>query len=207
LTIFIAAQFWSSIIEIALSRNISQPRNLFIITEYFIDQEKHYYLILLHTYAALSIGGVIGIATGTMLIAYLQHVCGMLSISSYRIERVMKINIQNTTLKNEDLIVKGLIYAIDIHRQAMKLVSIMLSIKNKIIKVSHQNILNIVYLYFFRFQIIVFMCHRYNVQWYIAPLYIQRIILILLQRSIKTFTLGVGGLFIGSLECFATVIK
>ncbi|KYM96664.1 hypothetical protein ALC62_12711 [Cyphomyrmex costatus] len=102
-----------------------------------------------------------------MLIAYLQHVCGMLSISSYRIERVMKINIQNTTLKNEDLIVKGLIYAIDIHRQAMK----------------------------------------YNVQWYIAPLHIQRIILILLQRGVKTFTLSVGGLFIGSLECCATVRK
>jgi len=38
-----------------------------------------------------------------------------------------------------------------------------------------------------------------------APLHIQRLTLFLLQRSAKDFFLGVGGLSIGSLECFATV--
>ncbi|XP_011705109.1 PREDICTED: uncharacterized protein LOC105460363 [Wasmannia auropunctata] len=47
----------------------------------------------------------------------------------------------------------------------------------------------------------------YRVQWYEAPLRIQRILLFLLQRGAKSFTLGVGGLFIGSLECFATLVK
>ncbi|KAL6419144.1 hypothetical protein ACFW04_011558 [Cataglyphis niger] len=47
----------------------------------------------------------------------------------------------------------------------------------------------------------------YNVQWYIAPLYIQKIILFLLQRNAQDFTLDVGGLFIASLECFATLVK
>ncbi|XP_026825089.1 uncharacterized protein LOC105286881 isoform X2 [Ooceraea biroi] len=45
----------------------------------------------------------------------------------------------------------------------------------------------------------------YNVSWYLAPLHIQKMILLLLQRSNKIFTLSVGGLFTGSLECFATV--
>ncbi|XP_018300408.1 uncharacterized protein [Mycetomoellerius zeteki] len=47
----------------------------------------------------------------------------------------------------------------------------------------------------------------YNVQWYRAPLHIQRMILFLLQRKAKAFTLNVGGLFDASLESFATLIK
>lgn len=46
---------------------------------------------------------------------------------------------------------------------------------------------------------------RYNVRWYIAPLYIQKTILFLLQRNTKNFTLNVGGFFVASIECFATV--
>jgi len=48
---------------------------------------------------------------------------------------------------------------------------------------------------------------RYKVQWYKASLHTQKLILFLLQRGNKNFTLGVGGLFIGSLDCFASVRK
>jgi len=90
---FIIAQFWPSIIGVTLSRNISQSRHLLITTEYFIDEEKHFYLIVLHTYAAICIGCTLMIAIGTMLIAYLQHTCGMLSISRYKTntEKFVKI--------------------------------------------------------------------------------------------------------------------
>ena len=54
-----------------------------------------------------------------------NKLCNKCILYSYRIEHVMRINIlQNSTLKNENLIFKGMIYAIDIHRQAMKLVFI-----------------------------------------------------------------------------------
>nr|XP_012228370.1 PREDICTED: uncharacterized protein LOC105675664 [Linepithema humile] len=45
----------------------------------------------------------------------------------------------------------------------------------------------------------------YNIQWYITPLYIQKMILFLLQKGTKDFTLTIGGIFVGSLECFATM--
>ncbi|XP_025073623.1 uncharacterized protein LOC105425382 [Pogonomyrmex barbatus] len=45
----------------------------------------------------------------------------------------------------------------------------------------------------------------YKIRWYIAPLNIQKMILFLLQRGNKSFGLTVGGLFIASLECFATL--
>ncbi|XP_077270659.1 uncharacterized protein LOC143901895 isoform X3 [Temnothorax americanus] len=40
----------------------------------------------------------------------------------------------------------------------------------------------------------------YNVQWYVAPLLIQKMILFLLQRRTKAFTMNIAGLFVGSLE-------
>ncbi|XP_011706027.1 PREDICTED: uncharacterized protein LOC105461224 [Wasmannia auropunctata] len=47
----------------------------------------------------------------------------------------------------------------------------------------------------------------YNIKWYRTPLNIQKIILFLLQRETKKFTLSVGGIFDASMECFATLIK
>ncbi|XP_018361478.1 PREDICTED: uncharacterized protein LOC108760174 [Trachymyrmex cornetzi] len=47
----------------------------------------------------------------------------------------------------------------------------------------------------------------YNVQWYRAPLRIQRMILFLLQRETKAFTLNFGGVINASMECFATLVK
>ncbi|XP_011859340.1 PREDICTED: uncharacterized protein LOC105556837 [Vollenhovia emeryi] len=47
----------------------------------------------------------------------------------------------------------------------------------------------------------------YNVQWYRAPIHIQKMILFLLQKETKEFALNFGGLFIASMEGFATLVK
>ncbi|XP_012062846.1 PREDICTED: odorant receptor 43a-like [Atta cephalotes] len=47
----------------------------------------------------------------------------------------------------------------------------------------------------------------YKVQWYVTPLPIQRLILILLQRGNKSFCLKVGELIVASLESFATLLN
>jgi len=60
---------------------LSSYSPVYFMTEYFIDQEKYSYLITLHTSAAFWIGGLAMLATGTMLITYFQHICGMFSIS------------------------------------------------------------------------------------------------------------------------------
>jgi len=59
------------------------------------------------------------------------------------------------------------------------------------------------------FAIVINSCNislrRYNVQWYAAPLHIQKTMLFLLQRGTKTFTLILGGIFVASLESAASV--
>ncbi|XP_011064040.1 PREDICTED: uncharacterized protein LOC105151813 [Acromyrmex echinatior] len=47
----------------------------------------------------------------------------------------------------------------------------------------------------------------YSVQWYMTPIYIQKMILFLLQRGTKDFTLNLKGLIVGSFECFAMLVK
>jgi len=52
--------------------------------EYFIDQKRYFSLILLHINAAFCVGLFSLIATGAMLISYLQFTCGMFRISRYK---------------------------------------------------------------------------------------------------------------------------
>ncbi|XP_011162865.2 uncharacterized protein LOC105197951 [Solenopsis invicta] len=47
----------------------------------------------------------------------------------------------------------------------------------------------------------------YNAQWYVAPLYMQKLILFIMQRSNKRSALIAGGLFDASLEGFATLMS
>jgi len=73
--------FWPHLLDILLPTNESRQRpSLLFTTEYFIDQEKYFYLIFLHANVAICIGGFVMLATGTMLIICFQHACGMFRI-------------------------------------------------------------------------------------------------------------------------------
>jgi len=79
--IIINIQLWPQFLDIISPMNESRPRRLPIIAEYFIDQERYFYFILLHINAAMFIGIVAFVATSTMLVAYLKHACGMFKIA------------------------------------------------------------------------------------------------------------------------------
>ncbi|XP_018361483.1 PREDICTED: uncharacterized protein LOC108760181 [Trachymyrmex cornetzi] len=101
---------------------MSQSYHTVIVTEYFVDQEKYFYWILLHMYTVLCTGTIIMLGIGTMLITYIQHICGIFKIASYRIEHVVNVNTpRNITIKRKILMIEGIICAVDIHRQAMKM--------------------------------------------------------------------------------------
>jgi len=52
-----------------------------LMTEYFVNEEDYFYLILIHTNLAFIIGIITMLATGTMFIVYQQHACGMFRIA------------------------------------------------------------------------------------------------------------------------------
>ena len=53
----------------------------------------------------------------------------------------------------------------------------------------------------------IFFIFRYNTLWYLAPLSIQKLLLFLMQNSLKTHTLIIGHFYVTSLEGFSTVIN
>lgn len=81
LFIVIFISIWPYILNIIKPKNESRPDFLMQIMRQFIDQEKYSYLVLFHMNAALCIGAIAVIATGTMLIGYLQYACGMFKIA------------------------------------------------------------------------------------------------------------------------------
>ncbi|XP_024890172.1 uncharacterized protein LOC112466343 [Temnothorax curvispinosus] len=226
--------------HIVLPKNDSRLNpSVYVATEYFTDQEKYFYLITLHTLAASYVGNALMIATGTMLIGYIQHICGMFSIASYRIKQAINI-LQKDILKSENMVYKELTYAIDIHRKAMEFTDFLISnfvgsfffliaigvtcislnlfwlasYSDEIEKLVPFIIINILYTYLFLANYIAqeitdhneyVFATVYNVQWYTAPLHIQKIILFLLQRGTKPFHINLGGIFVASLESAVTL--
>ncbi|KAL6419132.1 hypothetical protein ACFW04_011557 [Cataglyphis niger] len=240
----IIAQLWSNIIDVILTKNISQSYSLPIMTEYFVDQKKYYFLIFLHINAAICIGVAGILSIGTLFISYLEHICGLFKISSHRIKRAMRINVlQNINPKNNILVLEEIRCAVVIHRQAMKLSKalaskfqamlflliaigvIVLSLNLFQIALNGDNVDEILIPFVLVLISILYMfCANYlgqnltdhnnyvfisvyDVQWYLAPLCVQKVILFLLQKNSQEFTISVGGLFIASLEGFATLVK
>ncbi|XP_011704615.1 PREDICTED: uncharacterized protein LOC105459944 [Wasmannia auropunctata] len=171
----------------------------------------------------------------------------MFRIASYRIEKAMAVKTLNSiSLKNESIMYREIIRAVDIHRKALKYTACVLAgfeqsrfiiIIIGVITTSinlygiseitslgdsnqdfamHCIIIGIIFVYLFLLNYAgqEFTDHNdhifstvYNVQWYLAPAHVQKVILFLLQRGSKTTTLNFGVLFTLSLEFFATLTK
>ncbi|XP_067216142.1 odorant receptor 22c-like isoform X2 [Linepithema humile] len=249
--ILILYPFWPRIANILSINETRTHAALPFLTEYFVDQDKYFYLIILHTNVAFFIGGVALLSTGTILLVCQQYACGMFRIACYRIEQAMIIcklrkNYEKNSLRNELSIYKGLIYAVDMHREAMKFCNSLIS-KFKVmfffliitgvlcetlsffqvfqvmtIRYNIQELL-LPLLYVIVLALYMMMSNYvsqeimdhnndviitvYNVQWYLAPLHVQKMILFLLQKGTKAFTFNLGTLFVGSLESAATLMS
>jgi len=81
--IAILLYIWPQILGTVLHINESrlQSQTIQIVTEYFVDKKKNSYLSLLHMSAFFCIGTITLIATGTMSIGYIIHVCGIFRIA------------------------------------------------------------------------------------------------------------------------------
>jgi len=54
-----------------------------VMREYFVDQEKYSYLILLHLDAAICVQGISIMATETLFISLMEHICGIFKIARW----------------------------------------------------------------------------------------------------------------------------
>lgn len=80
-TAVVSLPFWPYIPGVPTneSQQIHAIQN--VMPVYYLNQEKYFYLFILHMNATILIGGTALVATGMMIIGYLKHACGMFKIA------------------------------------------------------------------------------------------------------------------------------
>jgi len=81
LVLLMLVPIWSRVLGFILTEFQSRHLTEILNNEYFINEEKYFYLILIHFYVSICIGGITLVSTGSMLISYFKHVCGMFKIA------------------------------------------------------------------------------------------------------------------------------
>lgn len=73
---------WPRIFGFLLFLNDSRSRSAIqVTTEYFVDQEKYFYLIMLHMNVSFCIGTIATVASAAMFLTYFKHACGIFRIA------------------------------------------------------------------------------------------------------------------------------
>ncbi|XP_070159883.1 odorant receptor 22c-like isoform X2 [Polyergus mexicanus] len=126
--LLIILQFLPLILDVILPLNESRPFQAFAITEYFFNQEKYIYIILLHEILAYSIGIIALYGTFITIMIYIWHACALLKITSYRIENAIeKSALAIPVFERHFLFYQKIVHAVLIHRRAIKFAKLITS--------------------------------------------------------------------------------
>ncbi|XP_018314241.1 uncharacterized protein [Mycetomoellerius zeteki] len=181
--IFTFTEFLPILLDIVVPLNESRQHTTYVPMEYFIDPKKYFLLMLIHEIFAFTAGGFTIIATGTITLAYAQHTCGMLKIISFANHHTLSERYRAIVFRMSS----G--HLLDVCAVC------------EIIELSQR-----LWMDFFRTSDLDVLW-MYNTMWYLAPISIQKLLLFVMQNSLKTHTLTLGHIFVTSLEGFSTVIN
>ncbi|XP_026824141.1 odorant receptor Or2-like isoform X1 [Ooceraea biroi] len=82
------------VLDIISPLNGTRPRKMPHPAEYFINQEKYYYVLLLNTYVGYVACVSIAVAADTMYVLLVEHICGMYGVLCHRLENLTHDEIQ-----------------------------------------------------------------------------------------------------------------
>ncbi|XP_025160086.1 uncharacterized protein LOC112589776 isoform X2 [Harpegnathos saltator] len=118
--LFIAMHYVPVILDAVVPLAKPRPRRILVIGEMFIDQHKYFHMVLLNITISSFIGMTTVIAAETMLMVLVQHVCGLLKVTSYRITRAFDNDCFPVLRHGKKCIVcTKLASAVNIHRSAI----------------------------------------------------------------------------------------
>ncbi|KAH0945382.1 hypothetical protein HN011_009611 [Eciton burchellii] len=122
---FLTTQILPKILDIVAPLNESRPAELLGLATYFFDQEKYFFPILMHMTAALSAEAATILATETMCLIQMQHICGLFKIASFRIQRVFNCELHVSVSQRNMVYHANLVDAVIIHNKAMEFFSLL----------------------------------------------------------------------------------
>ncbi|GAB1867901.1 Odorant receptor [Camponotus japonicus] len=77
------------ILDIISPLNESRPKKMPHAAEFFVNQDKYYYVLLLNTYMGYVACVSIAVAADTIYVTLVEHICGMYDILCYRLENLI----------------------------------------------------------------------------------------------------------------------
>ncbi|KYN26702.1 Odorant receptor Or2 [Trachymyrmex cornetzi] len=121
---FVTTPLTIPLVERILMSNVTRSKRMPHPTEFFLDMEKYYYILLAITFVGYAVCGMIVIATDTIYFALLQHTCGTLAILSYRLtayDKSKKCFNRNPTSKG-DTDVENMVHCIQLQIRIERLI-------------------------------------------------------------------------------------
>ncbi|XP_019699729.2 uncharacterized protein LOC109504409 [Harpegnathos saltator] len=118
--LFVMTHYVPLFLDVVLPLSKPRQRRILVIGEMFIDQHKYFHVILLNIMMSSFLGMTTVIAAETMLMALVQHACGLLKVTSYRITRTFDNDYRSVLSRGKKCIVCArLANAVKIHRSAI----------------------------------------------------------------------------------------
>ncbi|XP_025160071.1 uncharacterized protein LOC105189211 isoform X3 [Harpegnathos saltator] len=204
--LFILWTLLPDILDAVAPLNETRPRQLPFMAEYFLDQQKYFHPILLHMQLTAVVGIVTVVSTETLFFAYVHHVCGLFDVA-----RFFQYLMSTFSSSYFILIILG-----------VASLSLNLFRLFQIILIPGQRESSVPYVIFVSGHFYyMFICNymgqkvmdystgvskkTYSTQWYAAPVQTQKLLLFVMQRSMKSCKLIIGGIYPASVEDFTTV--
>lgn len=78
-----STQYISVLLDIVIPLNESRPRKLLIITEYFVDQDKYFYVLTIHVTIGILFVVTTAVAAETFALANAIYAFGLFKIAKY----------------------------------------------------------------------------------------------------------------------------
>ncbi|XP_072744232.1 uncharacterized protein [Anoplolepis gracilipes] len=204
--ICVICQLLPIILNIIIPLNESRPCQLIVITEYFVNQEKYIYAMLLHELIAAFIVMTAIFGTAVTIMMYIFHACALFAVA-----RFTEFLTSTFMVSYAILIIVGICSLSFNLFQFLESVTLTNNINEASIFALFI-ITHLIYLFFANCAGQEITDHgiklfkaTYNGLWYATPLHTQKLILFIMQKGTRNVTIGCGTLFIASLEGFAMV--
>ncbi|XP_026829009.1 uncharacterized protein LOC105287219 isoform X4 [Ooceraea biroi] len=204
--VFTAIECRAVILDVIIPMNNSRPRKLEVDLEMFVDKKQYFFLYIIQEVLTWVIGVCSIVTTGTVLTTVAEHCCAAYKIAGF---------------------FKRIVHSFDLWYLPLYLIAVLslscffFRLYNAITEANDWYDIFVCCVILYAYLLYMFVGNflaqsytehsiellecMYNSLWYVAPLPIQTLFLIM-QKTINSHKIVIGGLFTSSIEGFSTLI-
>ncbi|XP_011879582.1 PREDICTED: uncharacterized protein LOC105568483 [Vollenhovia emeryi] len=122
---FTLMQYLPDLLDGIVPLNESRPSMLIHQAKYFTNQEKYFYILIMHEVIGMFLCATTAIAAESFSLVNALHAFGMFNVASYRMEHMLSINISQIrelakSCDSTIIFCDKIVAAVDIHKRAMQ---------------------------------------------------------------------------------------